>query len=738
MLHHLSGFVIRRRRAVLALAVILVVAFGAFGMGVESRLVAGGNTSSSSESARAEAMLAAQFHQAPFNFVLLVTARHASVDDPAVAAAGAGLTARLAGQPGVGEVASYWSLDRLPPLRSSDSRQALVFGVIKGSDNTVQQHVADLVSRFSVSDAQVTVIPTGSAVVEHDITTQSKEDLHKAEMITLPVTLVLLVLVFGSAVGALLPLAVAGVSIAVTLGVLRLLTTVTSVSVFALNLTTAMGLALAIDYCLLIANRFKEELRDGRSTDEAVRRAVATAGRTVVISATTVMGSLCAMFVFPLVMLRSFAYAGMAVVALSALGAVVVLPALLSLVGPNINRLVLFHYHPRPVGESNWHRLAMFVMRRPVVIAGAVLALLLVLGSPFLGLRLGLPDQRVLPAGNASRVAASQITADFASRESEALPVVTATPAAVPARADAAFAARLSALPGVARVDSALGSFTHGAQVTNGALAVYSRFRGSAGTWWSVVPSVEPYSGAGQALVAAIRSVPAPASVLVGGSAADFVDAKAAVVGHAPEALGVIALVTFVVIFLLFGSLLLPIKAVILNCLSLSASFGAMVWVFQRGNLHSLLAFTSTGYIDTTTPVLMFCLAFGLSMDYEVFLLSRIQEEYERTHDNTAAVAWGLQETGRIVTSAAAILAMVFIAFIISGVSIMKLLGLGLALAILMDATLVRALLVPALMRMAGDANWWLPKHLRIVHDRFGIKESGPAEVPLVLPAGAD
>jgi len=370
-------------------------------------------------------------------------------------------------------------------------------------------------------------------------------------------------------------------------------------------------------------------------------------------------------------------------------------------------------------------------MRRPLPIAAAIVALLLFLGGPFLRVNFGLPDDRVLPATASSRVVQDQIRTQFSSREINAMPVVAPNVSDPAAKSGdiAAYAERLSTVHGVARVDAVTGSYADGRQVL-GPNPTSVRFRSATGTWLSVVPNVEPLSDAGETLVRDLRATPAPFHVLVGGDAAQLVDSKHGLFGMLPLALGLIALVTFVVLFLMTGSVVLPAKAIVMNLLSLTATFGAMVWIFQEGHLSGLLNFTPTGLIDTTTPITMFCIAFGLSMDYEVFLLSRIREEYLRSGDNTRAVALGLERTGGLVTAAAGLLAVVFIAFATSQITFIKLLGVGLALAVVMDATLIRGTLVPAFMRLAGEWNWWAPRWLRKVHDRIGFSEAPPEPTP--------
>jgi RND superfamily putative drug exporter len=469
-----------------------------------------------------------------------------------------------------------------------------------------------------------------------------------------------------------------------------------------------------------------------------------TAGRTVMFSATTVAVSLAALLVFPLYFLKSFAYAGIAVTVLAAVGAVVVLPAILAALGTRVDmgsprrfrqartRTAHAQQADQDTADSTgfWHRLATTVMRRPVVTGGAVILLLLVLGSPFLGISFGQPDDRVLPGAATSRQVSDTIRTQFASREASAVSIVAPT-APNPDRPGAAatignYAARLSSIPGVGRVDAATGSYLAGRQVAppNAASARFTAPGASPGTWLSAVPTVEPQSPQGESLVKAIRATAAPFPTLVGGQSAQLVDSKASLWAKLPLAGGIIALVTFTVLFLMTGSVVVPVKALALNLLSLTATFGAMVWIFQQGHLAGLLHFTPTGTIDTTTPILMFCIAFGLSMDYEVFLLSRIKEEHDRTGDNVSSVALGLERTGRLVTAAALLLAVVFTAFATSEVTFIKLFGLGLTMAVLVDATLVRGVLVPAFMRLAGNANWWAPRPLARLYDRIGLSEA--------------
>ena len=739
MLERLARFLLRRRWAVLAATLVVVVAAGAFGGSAITRLNSGGFDDPDAESTRAAKVLADEFGTGDPNLVLLVTAKGGRVDDPAVAAAGEALTRRLAAEPDLAQVVSYWATGA-PALKSTDGSQALVLGRITGDDEGLDERAAALTGAYARDDATLRVQVGGQAQVFREVGEQVESDLARAESIAVPITLLLLVLVFASAVAGALPLAVGGFAIVGTLLVLRVLAEVTDVSIYALNLTTALGLGLAIDYSLFIVSRYREELRAGREPADALVVTMGTAGRTVLFSAATVAVSLLALLVFPLYFLRSFGYAGIAVVALAAIGALVVLPALLAVLGRRVDRLRL------PIGRRRaaavatrepeaglWHRIATSVMRRPVPIALAVVAFLVLLGTPFLGVRFGLPDDRVLPVGAEGRQVAEAVRANFAADETSALSVVTpgiGDPAAHLADIDG-YAAALSRLDGVDRVDALTGSYAAGQRLQGplptGDAAISPearRFAAADGTWLSVVPSVEPYSAAGEDLVAAVRHLQAPLGAQVTGPSAQLVDTKASLFGNLPAAGAIIALVTFALLFVMTGSVVIPVKALVLNLLSLTAIYGAMVFIFQDGHLAGVLGFTPTGTIDTSMPVLLFCIAFGLSMDYEVFLLSRIKEEYDRTGDTVTSVAAGLERSGRIVTTAAALLAIVFVAFATSQVSFLKLFGIGTALAILVDATLIRALLVPAFMRLAGRANWWAPAPLRRLHARVGLREA--------------
>ncbi|WP_431045494.1 MMPL family transporter [Streptomyces sp. P1-3] len=736
------GRLLVRRRVPVLLAVLLAVAAAIpVGGGVADRLSSGGFTDPAAESSKAQEFLADRFGSGAPNLVLLARAP-GPVDDPRAASAGRDLTRRLAQEPGVLSAASYWTAPResAQPLKARDGRSALVLLRLGGDEDRVRVTAKELVPRFTGRHGALRLSATGEAQIAAEVQEQSEHDLFRAEAYAAPVILLILLFVFGSAVAASLPLLIGVFSILGTFVVLEVLSRLTPVSVFAVNITTALGLGLAIDYSLFIVTRFREEMARGLGTTEAVAQSVRTAGRTVLFSALTVALSLSALLVFPLYFLRSFAYAGVAVVALAAVAALVVLPAALGLLGPRVDALdvrrLFRRRRPKPDADQGtgagqatrnggfWHRLATAVMRRPVLCATGVITLLVVLGLPFTRVSFGLIDDRVLPGDAPAHRTAQFVREEFASRENAALSVVLPTVSGSGDRPRvAAYAARLSAVPGVARVDTVTGSYVAGRQVV-AASAASASFAAGGASWLSVVPSVEPYSSAGARLVQRLRADSAPGSVLVGGDAAVLADTRDTLADRLPAAGLIIGGTTVVLLFLFTGSVLIPVKAVLLNLLSLTATFGAMVYVFQEGHLRALVGdFTVTGLVDITMPVLMFCVAFGLSMDYEVFLLSRIKEAYAQTRDNTLAVAAGLELTGRLVSAAAALVAVVMIALATSGITFLKLLGVGLALAVLLDATLVRGVLVPAVMRLAGRANWWAPPALRRLHARLGLTD---------------
>jgi len=722
----LARFTCRRSKLVLYLSGVLLVVAGALGGGVIKELSAGGFVDNSTESAKTAQVMDDRFRAGAPDLVLLISDER-GVDSPAVAAAGARLTERVADEPGVEQAASYWSLGKAAPLRAEDGRQALLMARISGDEDQVQNTFKRLESHYEHRAEGLDIRVGGNALADKEMSETTEQDLIKIEAVTFPVLLVVMLFVFRSVVAALVPLMVSGLTILSVLLVIRVLTLFTEVSALASNVTTGLGLGLAIDYSLILIKRYREERGRGAETDQAIATTLRTAGRTVLFSAVTVTLALGALLVFPFYFLRSFAYAGIPTALLAAFVSLTFLPALLKVLDHRIEKgRVLRRRTPKAEdgsGEGFWHRLATGVMRFPLPVAGAVTALLLLLGAPFLDLRLSLPDERVLPAESQARQVGSDIRDGFRAQETQALNVVLDRTPGPGDRNVAPYAERLSKLGDVSRVDSEAGTFADGRLVQRPS-DLSKRFGSGHSTYLSVVPSHQSLSEEGRALVQDIRDLRAPYPVQVGGPAAELTDSIDSMNARLPLALAVIAASSFTVLFLFTGSLLLPLKALILNCLSLSATLGVLVWGFQDGHLEGIVGdFVVTDSITWTVPVLLFCIAFGLSMDYEVFLLSRIKEEYDRTGDNVTSVARGLERTGSMITAAAVLIAIVFLGFLISGIVYLKAIGIGLAIAVLMDATLVRGTLVPAFMRLVGKGNWWAPKPLRALHAKVGLRE---------------
>ncbi|EST24903.1 MMPL family transporter [Streptomyces niveus] len=731
MFASLARFTTHRSKLVLYLSGVLLVLAGALGGGVISALSAGGFTDSSTESARTAEVLDGRFGSGAPNLTLLVTDER-GVDDPAVSAAGARLTERIGAEDGVEQALSYWTLGKAPALRGEGGDSAMVLVRITGDEDQVQKTLERIQPEYDRTVEGLETRVGGVAVANKEITETTSDDLLLIEMVTFPVLLVVMLFVFRSVVAALVPLAVAGLTIVSVFLTLRILTLFTDVSVLATNVATGLGLGLAIDYGLILLKRYREELHNGADTDTAIATALRTAGRTVLFSAVTVALALAGLLVFPFYFLRSFAYAGIPTALLAALVSITFLPALLKALGPRIDKGRVLgrgkeEKPPKPETERFWYRLATNVMRFPVPVAVAVIGLLLFLGSPFLSLHMSLADDRVLPADTQSRQISDLIREDFSAQESQALNVVLNDTPPTGERSIDAYAQKLSTLGNVARVDSEAGSFAAGEQVAPPGPGS-ERFSADNSTYLSVIPKSESLSEEGEELVKDIRTAEAPYDIQVGGPAAELVDSLDSMYDKLPAALAIIGITTFVLLFLFTGSLVLPLKALVLNCLSLSATFGVLVWGFQDGHLEGIVGdFVVTDTITWTVPVLLFCIAFGMSMDYEVFLLSRIKEEWDRSGDNQLAVARGLERTGAMVTAAAGLIAIVWLGFVLSGISYLKAIGLGLAIAVLMDATLVRGALVPAFMRLAGRANWWAPAPLARFHKKFGLREAPDA-----------
>ncbi|WP_240504939.1 MMPL family transporter [Nocardia mangyaensis] len=724
-------FTERRSRWVLGVFAVLALVLGALSASLFDRVDGGGYTDQGSESSRALTVLREEFGQGSPNLVLLVRTE-GSVDDPEATAAATALVANLHERDGITDVVSYWTTHQ-PALRSVDGKQGLIVASVLGSEREIDQRAAAVADELSGANGILQVQVGGFAMLMHETVEQSKTDIAKGEAIAFPLTLIALLFVFGGLVAASLPLLVAIVTVLMTMGALWLLTLFTPLAVTAANVATLLGLGLAIDYSLLIVNRYREELGGGVTPARAVAVTMRTAGRTVAFSALTVAVALAGLLFFPLLAIRSMGYAGIIVAALAALVSLTVLPAILLLLGTRIDKGQLgwwFLRAPRPApGEGTWHKLATAVMRKPIPIGLTVTLLLLLLGAPFLGVKLGFPDERTLPASMTSRQVTEIVHRDFGESDQNTLVAVLPDSAYSASGLDA-IAREFSDLDHVRRVDTATGSYAQGGLLA-APTAINERFRADRAAYLSIVPATTD-SAALTTLVEQVRAVDVPSELLVGGIAAANADSLTAISDALPWALGFVIILMLIVLFLLTGSVVLPVLAVILSALSLTATFGALVWIFQDGHLSGLLGFTVTGELAATVPVMLFAAAFGLAMDYQVFLLSRIREEYDRTGKNDTAVALGLERVGRIVTAAAILISLVFLGFLASDITFMKAFGIGLPLAVIVDATLVRGFLLPAAMKVLGDANWYAPEFLRRLHDRIGLDEGGSKHDVLV------
>lgn len=697
-----TGAMLHRRRVPILVAAAVFLLFSAvWGTGAFARLSGGGFETPGSESLAAAET---EFGRDGIDVAVVYTSDTLSVDDPAFRNE---VERTLAALPAdaVAAVTTTWSTGS-PVLASIDRRQALVLVQLAGDEQAhgaTYRRIADaLVAGGGLRTHRGGSVPTVAAIND-----RISADLARAEALSAPVLLVLLVVVFGGLVAAGLPLLIGGIAILGAFTALRAISYATTVSVFSVNIVTMLGLGLAVDYSLLVVSRFREELRARGATRAGVPAALdatmATAGRSVLFSGVTVAVSLSALLFFPQPFLRSMGFGSIAAVLVALAAALTVLPALLAVLGPRIDALRL--RRPRSSGASAdrgddggwWALLARAVMRRPALVAAGVTALLLLLAFPATRITFGGTDHRVLPAGTESRVAAELLVAGFPDASTNDLDVVVR--GASPAQLES-FAAELAAVEGVP----------------------HARVAGTSGDSALITVALPANPDLESQLVAAVRAAPAPdgTRVLVGGAAAEEVDTLAALAHRLPWAAAFVTVVTLVLLFLAFGSVLLPIKAVLMAGLSLASMFGVLVWIFQDGNLASYLGVTVTGTVEATQPVIMVAVAFGLSMDYEVFLLARVREEWDRTHDNARAVALGMQRTGRIITSAALLLVVVIGAFATSGISLITMTGVGLAVAILLDATVIRALLVPATMHLLGRANWWAPVPLLRLRERWG------------------
>lgn len=714
MFEHLGRTMYRRRRVVALLALAFAVFAGVWGTQVFGSLIGGGFDNPSSESTRAANLADHRLGRDDPDVLVLYRSQTLTVDDPAFQRA---VTQALSGLPTnvVAKTSTYWSTHSAG-LVSKDRHATYAVLGLRGDETQRDDGLGTI--RDTLAAPGLTTQVGGVAALNRDINDRVSADIATAETLSMPVLLILLVVIFGSVAAASLPLAVGGLAILGAFTALRALSYVTDVSVFSVNVVTILGLGLAIDYGLFMVGRFREELAVGRSVEDAVARTMATAGRTVAVSGVTVAVSLAGLLIFPLTFLRSMGLGGLSAVLVAMVAALTVLPALLGLLGHRVDALSVRRLFrrgsPKPVEALDrgfWYRLAHSIMRRPVLYAVGVLAVLLLAGAPFLRVEFGGIDARALPAGTESRVVSETLDRDFVQNGQSPIEAIVTLPSAGDQAALRTYVDAVRKLPGVVS-----------AQVT-GAAGETARV--------SVTHAYDPISTSARELVGEVRAVPAPpgGAVLVGGQAAVLTDQLHTIGSRLPWMGLIVVVTTFVLLFFAFGSVVLPVKAIGMNVLSLGASFGALVLIFQDGHLAGLLNFTSTGTLEATQPILVLAIVFGLSMDYEVFLMSRIREEYDRTGDNTTAVAVGLERSGRIITSAALLILVVIGLFSISGITFIKLIGVAMLIAVLVDATVVRALLVPATMRLLGDANWWAPAPLRRIYARYGIREGEPTPV---------
>ncbi|MEV5965160.1 MMPL family transporter [Kribbella sp. NPDC051952] len=706
MFEKLGHFTYRRRRLVLALTGIFVALGLAWGTGVFGSLANGGFDAPDTEAARAVATIEQHIGRTGTDVIVLYRSPSQTVADPAFRQS---VEQHLSGLPSadVTGTTTYWS-SKSPVFVSKDQHSTYAVLTLAGATQEARldtfHQIADQVRTAPPGlDAKV----GGEIAVFDEVNTQTEHDIVRAETISIPIVLVLLVIVFGGLVAASLPLFVGALAILGAFVLLRGLAALTDVSIFSINLVTMIGFGLAIDYALFIVTRFREELAKGNDVEAALTTTMSTAGRTVAFSGITVGVAISSLVLFPVMFLRSMAYGGAAAVAVAMVAALTALPALLAVLGHRVNKLRIFKARKAVAEHGAWYRLAHSVMRRPLRYVLVLVPLLLVLGIPFLQAQLGGVDHRALPAGATSRTVTETLQQDFAGAGGSDIFVAVRfdSPPSDPSAALAPYVETLRQLHDVENVR--IGGVAQGIA----SVVVHTHFTAQE------LPARDVVHG--------VRAVTPPAGtqVEVGGETAGVIDLLDVLGARAPYMAGFIVLITFVLLFMAFGSFVLPAKALVMNVLSLSAAFGAMVWIFQDGHLSGFLDFTSAGFLDATNPVLLFAVLFGLSMDYEVFLLSRIREEYDRTGDNTQSVALGLQRTGGIITSAALLLIIVVAAFSTSGIVFVKMIGVGLVIAIALDATIVRALLVPATMRLLGRANWWAPRPLVRWWERNGFRE---------------
>lgn len=699
MFERLGHFAVRRQKIAVIAFVFSILVSGVVGTQVFSRLDSGGYSIATSDSYKVYEYITETLNENEPVVVVMLDAGE-SIDQESVRVRALALEKSMAAEDGVSKSVSYWSTGGAPSLKSSDGEAGyiLIYGEEDAFSPKSQSLGKIFQNEYDGSVAGFDLYASGFGVIGNAITEKISKDLKLSESISIPLTFILLVFVFGALAASAMPLIVGVFAILGAFFLLFLLTMITDVSVYALNLTTGMGLGLGIDYALLMVNRFREELHKGKSVEEAVVIMMSTAGKTVFYSGLTVLVTLMSLIFFPLPFLKSFGYAGVSVVSLAVVGALCGLPPILAMVGKRIDKGTVRKSAITPKEDGRWASTARYVMRRPVSVTVLALIVLGILASPLAGAKFSQTDSRTLPADNPAAIATAVQAERFPGQTSNPIEIIIMNGADKSAEV-AAYSEDLSRVPGVVLVNPTL---TYGNDVKI-----------------TAIHSMLPRTPEAQDLIHKIRNLNAPEGTLVGGVAADYTDSQDGISQTLPLALGWIAITVLILLFLFTGSIILPIKAIILNVLSLAATMGVLTWVFIDGNLQWLVgSFTVTGTLDTSIVILIAVVVFGLSMDYEVFLLSRIREEHDAGKSNEDAVAIGLQRSARIITAAALLLAVVFASFILSGVTSIKSMGFGVALAVILDATIVRGLLVPALMRLFGERNWWAPEALK----RFTIK----------------
>ena len=693
MFNKLGSVIVAKSKLIFAIYLIAVILAGGIGSAVFGKLDSGGYSDPKSDSAKAFTYLTDVFKVKDPAVVLVVETKD-GITNPSAIASATKLENQIKTESGVDSTLSYWSAGGAPSLKSTDGKSAFLF--IYSEDvvwDNVQSLGKEIQAKYDGKFEDLTVYASGTGVFAHAINTKISEDLKLSESISIPLTFILLIFVFGGLVASAMPLLVGVSAILASFLVIYLLTFVTGVSIFALNLITGLGLGLGIDYALLIVNRFREELHAGRSVDESIKRTVNTAGKTVFYSGLTIVITLAALVLFPQMFLKSFGYAGVTVVILAVLGALVALPALLAILGNRIDKLVVRKSSITPKEDGKWAQTARFVMRRPVAVVMLSLVILTVLAAPVKNMVFSQVDSQVLPASNPAANASRIISERFPGQEGNPIEIIVPNGATMGTQINQ-YTNEIAQVPGIVRIGDS--------QVSGNDVRV------------TAIHSMGPRTPAAEVLIKELRKIRAPEGTLIGGVAADYADTQIGIAKTMPWALLWIAIGVLILLFVFTGSIILPIKAIILNILSLGATLGVITWIFVDGHLKWLVGdFTVTGSVDTGSIILVAVVAFGLSMDYEVFLLSRIKEEHDAGRSNIESVATGLQRSARIITAAAGLLAIVFASFMLSGVTSIKMLGFGVAFAILLDASLVRALLVPALMRLFGERNWWAPKAMK-------------------------